>query len=862
MKIKIRKRGKMLLMAGIMATAHSFGAQVSVDLSNETGSIKHGASGFLYGLGDPGIPSKNVLAPLSPQVAWQKAPNGLQHPNGDSLTVSESFKEAGGREIQIYMQDIYKEWPYENLGITDYLSKMDAIMDDVMQHPNSDMFSYMPFNEPDWIWYDLTNNRQKFFDDWKAAYDLIKSKDPAAKIAGPGLARYRADFYSEFMQYCFANNCLPDIMVWHELQNDFFTDWYMHVDHYRSLEAGLGITPREISISEYARKDGDLGVPGKLVQWMSRLENSKVDGGLAYWTTAGSLNDLVTQNNSGTGGWWLYKWYGEMLGQTVETDFANSEGLAGLATVESSKKQARVVFGGAGGTNQIVVNGFYAASYLGSTVHATIWETPNTGLSPAARPTLKLEGDYTVSNGQITVEVSNMDSASGYHMILTPNTDTNTASNNNRYEAEYASIGGSAAITYSSNTGYSGTYFVEGYGGSNDASTEFVVYAEDDGYYNLDLRYSAGPYTGAPTDRSILLTINDDSLGTLPLTGTPSWNAWTTASTPAFLSKGINRVRISAYTNDDVDAINIDYLDVLPTTDSLTTYEADSSVNTLSGTAVVSSNTGAANGSIVGYLGNGSENYLEFQQINVPTSGMYRMVVRYANGELGDGASNYNSNIVDRYADISVNDGPSQKVYFRNTLGWETFYTTTVNVSLTAGDNTIRFSNDTAYAPDIDLIRIAEPVGVTTNTGSLSGVVNIVNRNSEKCLKTLNSATSNGASVVQYTCDNTLAQQWDIVPTGINGTYNLIQVSSGKLADIYNASTAQGANNVIWPSNGGKNQQWNIVYQNDGSYHIINDNSDMLLDIYEGSTEDNANNIQWPDNNGENQDWMLVPVQQ
>jgi hypothetical protein len=87
------------------------------------------------------------------------------------------------------------------------------------------------------------------------------------------------------------------------------------------------------------------------------------------------------------------------------------------------------------------------------------------------------------------------------------------------------------------------------------------------------------------------------------------------------------------------------------------------------------------------------------------------MVVSYANGELGSGASNYNTNVVDRYADISVNGGGSQKVYFRNTLGWSNWWTTVVDVNLVAGNNTITFGNGTWYAPDLDRIQIAAAVG-------------------------------------------------------------------------------------------------------------------------------------------------------
>jgi hypothetical protein len=86
------------------------------------------------------------------------------------------------------------------------------------------------------------------------------------------------------------------------------------------------------------------------------------------------------------------------------------------------------------------------------------------------------------------------------------------------------------------------------------------------------------------------------------------------------------------------------------------------------------------------------------------------MVVAYANAEVV-GDHQYNNNIVDRGADISVNGGAARRAYFRNTLSWTTFRTTVVDVDLAAGANTITFGNATAYAPDIDLIRIAAPTG-------------------------------------------------------------------------------------------------------------------------------------------------------
>jgi hypothetical protein len=508
------------------------------------------------------------------------------------------------------------------------------------------------------------------------------------------------------------------VMTWHELGNDFFTDWQNHYNDYRSIESSVGVSARPITINEYGRSSGDLGVPGNLVQFVAKFEASKVDGCLAYWTTAGGLDDLVTHNNQATGGWWLYKWYGELTGNTVAvTPPAASGSLQGLAALDASKKQARIIFGGnnpGSGTydTTVVVKGLGSASYLGSTVHATVWGVDNSGLNPSSGPYVLTEGDYASSAGQVSIPLTGLKGQSAYQIVVTPNTDLSTLSSNSRYEAEYAGIGGTAKITYGGNTGYSGTYFVEGYGASTTASTKFVVSVPSDGYYNLGLRYSAGTYSGAPTNRSIRLRLNGADLTDVALPGTADWNTWKTATTKVFLPAGISRVEFNAYATDDRDAVNIDYLDVAATSGTITGYEAEAGGNTLSGTAVVTSDSAASGGRYVGWLGAGAANTLRFNNVSAPSAGRYRMVVSYANGELGPGATNYNSNIVDRYAEISVNGGATKKVYFRNTLGWSNYWTTVVEVDLAAGANTVTFGNSSSgYAPNVDRIQVAAPVG-------------------------------------------------------------------------------------------------------------------------------------------------------
>jgi hypothetical protein len=706
-----------VLAASLVALPASAAAsQLVVDLATSTGALRYGATGFLYGLGDEGIPNETMLAALKPQVAAQKAPDGLQHPNGDALKIAPMFKRAGGRDIQIYMQDIYKQWPYENLGIADYLAKVDTMTRKVVADPYRSSYVYVPFNEPDQIWY--SGNLSGLLADWKSVFQKIRSIDSTARIAGPNFSNYRSADLRTFLTFARDNGVLPDVMTWHELGDDFYSSWQDHYNDYRSIESSLGISARPITINEYGRYSGDLGVPGNLVQFVAKFEASKVDGCLAYWTTAGGLNDLVTHNNQATGGWWLYKWYGELSGNTVAVTPPSAAGsLQGLAALDPAKKQARVIFGGnnpATGTydTNVVVKGLGSASYLGSTVHATVWGVDTSGLNASSGPYVVKEGDFTASGGQVTVPLTGLKGQSAYQIIVTPNTDLSAISSASRYEAEYARVGGTAKITYGSNTGYSGTYFVEGYGASSTASTKFVVSVPSDGYYNLGLRYSAGPYSGAPANRSVRLRLNGSDLTDVALPGTVDWNTWKSVTTKVFLPAGISRVEYNAYASDDRDAVNLDYVDVAATSGTITAYEAEASGNTLAGAAAVVSDSAASGGKYVGWVGAGAANTMRFNNVTASTAGRYRMVVGYANGELGDGATNYNSNIVDRYAEISVNGGTAKKVYFRNTLGWSNYWTTVVDVDLAAGANTVTFGNSSSgYAPNIDRIQIAASIG-------------------------------------------------------------------------------------------------------------------------------------------------------
>ncbi|MFI1732652.1 CBM35 domain-containing protein [Streptomyces acidicola] len=531
-------------MAGTLPTAPSAAAaadpqRLTVDLATSEGPVMLGANGSLYGLSDDGVPSDAAMEPLKITSVSQKPEGGAQHPNGDALTVSKSFFRNGGGEINVMMQDIYAKWPYEDLGIDDYLPKVDRIVKEVAADPNSDRFVYIPFNEPDQIWYKLgvadqaqyEVNRDRFFKDWKTVYQRIRAIDPDARIAGPNEAAYHPRLLRDFLAFAKRENVLPQVMTWHELGSGSLRDFQAHYDDYRALEREAGIAPLKINIDEYANRR-DLSVPGQLVQWVSMFERNKVYANAAYWDAAGNLSGHVVRSNIPNGGWWFFRWYAGLTGDTVRVTppQANTiDTLQGLASLDTSRRQAQVLLGGTGGDSDVVVENV-SRSLFGRTVTATVAEAAWSGYegqhaAPRVLARTKVE---VADDGTVTVPLRGMHKMSAYRIVLTPGGSGTPAAASvpwsASYEAEDAAITDGKVYTQgtvSNANGYaaSGTKDV----GSLNAATskvDFTVTVPRAGTYDLAILY--GNQSGAPATQKLSVDGGD------PVTVTyPSTENWT-----------------------------------------------------------------------------------------------------------------------------------------------------------------------------------------------------------------------------------------------------------------------------------------------------------------------------------------------
>ncbi len=220
-------------------------------------------------------------------------------------------------------------------------------------------------------------------------------------------------------------------------------------------------------------------------------------------------------------------------------------------------------------------------------------------------------------------------------------------------------------------------------------------------------------------------------------------------------------------------------------------YEAEAAGNTLNGLASSSSRTIDSGGAEVGSIGNGSLNTLTINNVNVGTSGTYMVAISYLNGDASA-----------RTAVVSVNSGALNQtttVSFPGFGNWSTIGSVVVPMTLTAGNNTIEFSNASAYTPNIDKITVQNITGTEYEAESGTNTYN-------------GSAVSSSNGAVSCSNDTGNTSNWcsggvEVGPIGLNAntlTFNNINVGTTGtyyLGFVYTNGMLDGNNNPA-PLNG------------------------------------------------------------
>ncbi len=474
---------------------YMFKPTLEIDASVSLGEISTRATGYLYGIAQSNVPDSNIIESLDISSVSQKVIGGLQHPIGDVDEVSPQLENCD--YVVVYLQDCFDTWYYCHEEINNmrkngtydglefmrkrFLPQVKENVTKLSQKDYADKLVYCLYNECDnAVWFGTPNEdftwnafderaRSEFYAAWKETYELVKSIDPEALIGGPGYCDYDAFEIRDFLEFCQENNCLPDVMIYHELSETSSQLWDVHLNEYRSVESALGIGELPVIITEYGTMQ-ECGAPGDMLKYMVQIEKTGTYANVAYWRLANNLCDTAADNNSPNSNWWLYRWYADMNGDLLQSkiidiphsDFANLikynrkqfcyDELTGLASLDGKKLE--ILCGGSDYSADVVIKKLNKTNFGNAKVNVKIECVYFEGLSGIVNKPITIK-EYTdrISNGKLKIRFSEMDPTAVYHIVVTEAfEDKETYINNSlpvRYEFENGTLLGNA-YTYDS----------------------------------------------------------------------------------------------------------------------------------------------------------------------------------------------------------------------------------------------------------------------------------------------------------------------------------------------------------------------------------------------------------------------------
>ena len=455
---------------------------LTVDAAKTQGEVSTKATGFLYGLAEEGVPSKALTESLDIASVSQKVPDGLQHPTGDIDHIYTQLDETDYNVV--YLQDSYSTWYYCHKEIMEmraagtydwkeyltenYFPIVEEKVRTLMTAPYADKLVYCIFNECDnaiWFGNYIDGNvhfdevgKANFYEAWEMTYDFVKSIDPDAKIGGPGYYDYETTKIEGFMTYCAENDCVPEIMIYHELAWWSIPDWHKHVEDYRRIENQLGVDALPIIVTEYGTME-DCGNPATMLHYIIAMEKSGVYGNMAFWRLANNLNDTAADDNSPNSNWWLYRKYAEMEGQLLEVtsksqdEYDYQKRLDGIAALRSEGTAIDMIVTGSSERQQVKIKNL-SETDLGKDVTVTVEAVYYQGLTGiVSSPVLVRKYNASTSFGSLYVNLPACDDNSVYFITVEKAMGEVTPVRNTalpvRYEFEEGKLLG-GAYTYDS----------------------------------------------------------------------------------------------------------------------------------------------------------------------------------------------------------------------------------------------------------------------------------------------------------------------------------------------------------------------------------------------------------------------------
>ncbi|MFA7252270.1 MAG: hypothetical protein WC027_00195 [Candidatus Paceibacterota bacterium] len=339
------------------------GDQILIDLNKTETNLTGVGLGFTFGF-DATSPNRTLLEGLKPEYVrgplwWFK-----------SMPIAQRINSAGMRP-QVILSDLEPTtgwtkgfWPGENDNWTKWETYIGTIVREIEEKIGNRALEVDIFNEPTSIWVrhgksvgwsnaEIQNN---LTETWRRAFLTIRKEAPTFKIAGPSFSGYDSQLLKGFIDFSAANNVMPDILTWHELDSSTPEEIPTHVAEIKTYLATKNLNPK-IQIQEYGPSN-DPSNPVLMIRYFKNLEKAQIDASAkACWNdpdgTSGCLNGRLDNLINGQGQaksiWYAFKGYSQLSGKIITT--TDNINFPSLVTFDLQNRKGGILLGSEKGGN-------------------------------------------------------------------------------------------------------------------------------------------------------------------------------------------------------------------------------------------------------------------------------------------------------------------------------------------------------------------------------------------------------------------------------------------------------------------------------------------------------------------------------
>ncbi|GAB3161978.1 hypothetical protein GCM10027059_13540 [Myceligenerans halotolerans] len=408
--------------AGALSASAADPIGITIDYATDIGPATHVASGFLHGI-DAQDPSQYLIDGVDVHAIR----GADYHSNLPSLYDQDTYDRvaATGAALQMGLYYYVADPDDPRQGYRpgdggDYDTWREIVTEVYQEAQDRDLEfeSWITWNEPDLQW---RNNFEGYLAAHDVAYDRMRALDPDAKVQAPEIARYDFSFLTQFLTHCRDNDCLPDVLSWHEL-TDPPADVPGHAAQIRQWMLDNDIEPMPMAVTEYqgtGYANANAWHTGKNVRWLAQFERAipfGMDSALySAWEWVGdddrfraSLGNAADRATVSLprGVWWNYHAYKDMTGRMVGTTSTAPTTVDAFAAVDTGLHRSVALAGNQTSEAQTVtlqLQNLPSALVRDGQVHVRAESMANA--ETLTNPLTEFEQNVTVSGGSATVEL-------------------------------------------------------------------------------------------------------------------------------------------------------------------------------------------------------------------------------------------------------------------------------------------------------------------------------------------------------------------------------------------------------------------------------------------------------------------------